>query len=407
MHKIGLYHPQIHFPSDKWIKVAALYWTKVARIVPYGYVTHDSETVKKLQDNLGFVVNIDPVSHREITKTFRGACDEFYEFVTYYGNELEAIYGFKNDHLRDGRPAGYSSVATVPDCTNIVDDKIEMQTRYLLDRHNLTWRSDNRAPNGQPILRMHPTLARVYMSALAEDIARANHLRPVTDDSGVYEVGTGWTEDRMRNVLIPDAAVYRSPYPQEEEHRAHRLDTPDLIGMIAIQTVIPQDVDRLSVDKIIQIRKRFGRQFLNFRETVDSVARRANRELERIQEPAVVRAYLEQEVHERLLVPVQQLRRDMSRLKIETATATLTFKYEVPALASLIAGGMLSHEPLIAGSATVAVGLLGLARGMHRQAAVQFDASPVSYLMILQNHLEARSILHRAARRIHRITRSD
>lgn len=44
MHEIGLYHPHIHFRSDSWIKVAALYWTKMARIVPPEYVPHDSET---------------------------------------------------------------------------------------------------------------------------------------------------------------------------------------------------------------------------------------------------------------------------------------------------------------------------------------------------------------------------
>ena len=46
---IGSYYPLIHFPHDSWIKLAAIYWDKLGRIVPVDYPLHDSDTVQKLQ----------------------------------------------------------------------------------------------------------------------------------------------------------------------------------------------------------------------------------------------------------------------------------------------------------------------------------------------------------------------
>ena len=49
--QIGLFFPYFHFPSDEWVKVAALYWDKMYRIVPYGYGTlRDTKVVKGLAD---------------------------------------------------------------------------------------------------------------------------------------------------------------------------------------------------------------------------------------------------------------------------------------------------------------------------------------------------------------------
>jgi len=43
---IGLYYPFIHFKDEQWLKLSALYWDKMARIVPKDYDKKDSPTVK-------------------------------------------------------------------------------------------------------------------------------------------------------------------------------------------------------------------------------------------------------------------------------------------------------------------------------------------------------------------------
>jgi hypothetical protein len=48
----GLYYPFIHFKDEQWLKLSALYWDKMARIVPAKYPTEDGATVKELS---GFI----------------------------------------------------------------------------------------------------------------------------------------------------------------------------------------------------------------------------------------------------------------------------------------------------------------------------------------------------------------
>ena len=48
------------YRSDEWLKLVALYWPKMARMMPSDYPVRDSETVKALAGGIDFVVNIDP-----------------------------------------------------------------------------------------------------------------------------------------------------------------------------------------------------------------------------------------------------------------------------------------------------------------------------------------------------------
>src|SRR6266478_2822415 len=59
-HYIGLYYPFIHFKDDAWLKLTALYWDKMGRIVPETYKTEDSETVKRLAEESGYIETFRP-----------------------------------------------------------------------------------------------------------------------------------------------------------------------------------------------------------------------------------------------------------------------------------------------------------------------------------------------------------
>jgi hypothetical protein len=80
---MGLYYPYVHFRDERWLKLAALYWPRMARIVTPGYPTHDSELVRRLNDELGFVVDVSPVTAR------RAVAAPFTDFIDSLGpNEL-------------------------------------------------------------------------------------------------------------------------------------------------------------------------------------------------------------------------------------------------------------------------------------------------------------------------------
>lgn len=418
MHEIGLYHPRIHFPSDNWIKTAALYWTKMARVVPPNFVPRDSETVRTLRDELDFVVNIstDASDHYRWGRGHWDACEEFAGFIEDDHVELRKLYGtdkipgaaeLPGEFESWNDPTGEALVAEV------AEPKIAWHIRQSLVRHELAIPKPRRDDfMDTPGLVMHPSLARLYMSALADDLARTNHLLPITDDHDMFSVASGWTKDRMRNLLLPPGTHQVRPNDDDTWTRyAIRMGSPwrpgarpDLIGMVAVQLAIPRDMTHIPVGQIIKVRKDFAPQFLVFRETVETLAKDVNGTLEAVQDANVARAYLAQAVDEKLLAPVRELREQLRTMSRDTITTTLTFKYEVPALASLVAGGVFAHEPLLAGGAAVAAGLLGLVKGARRDSSDRRLGSPVSYLMLLQDELGAESALRRTAARIRAIT---
>ena len=64
----GLYYPFIHFKDDGWLKLTALYWDKMARIVPSSYrrvgdsrvvLERDSYVTRELAE-IDFIRNLSP-----------------------------------------------------------------------------------------------------------------------------------------------------------------------------------------------------------------------------------------------------------------------------------------------------------------------------------------------------------
>jgi hypothetical protein len=71
MPRMAVYYPYIHFRDERWLKVAALYWPRMARIVSPGYPTRNSHLVDVLAGELGFVVDVPPDSAaRALAGTF-------------------------------------------------------------------------------------------------------------------------------------------------------------------------------------------------------------------------------------------------------------------------------------------------------------------------------------------------
>jgi hypothetical protein len=81
---LALYHPYMRFPSDNWVKLAALYWDKLGRIVPDNLVPEDSEVVRRLTNELGFVENYAPSPLREVDSVAR----EFLHVIGRHAPEL-------------------------------------------------------------------------------------------------------------------------------------------------------------------------------------------------------------------------------------------------------------------------------------------------------------------------------
>src|SRR2546421_8799914 len=97
---IGLYYPYIAFPDDGWVKLAAFYWDRLGRIVPPNYRHQDSDTVQRLQGELGFVEDFEPFSSdtMKVGELFSNMLWRYREqlirhySVLSYDSDLEYVY---------------------------------------------------------------------------------------------------------------------------------------------------------------------------------------------------------------------------------------------------------------------------------------------------------------------------
>src|SRR2546430_2443425 len=74
--RFGLYYPYVHFREEHWLKMAALYWPRLARIVAPGFTIRDSEMVRRLAEELDFTIDLNPgPAIASVAPAFRAALD--------------------------------------------------------------------------------------------------------------------------------------------------------------------------------------------------------------------------------------------------------------------------------------------------------------------------------------------
>ena len=193
----ALYYPYIHFKDDAWLKLTALYWDKLGRIVPSGYSTDDSPTVKALGS---FVTVLRPESADS------GFAKPFISFIEQYAPKLKAKYALSlrdtwqviPEVRRPPRPGGPSG--NDPRLGYIYYEKILDDVYLALNESGLA-STDFR---GSQWIGMHPRLAWVYMTMLAEHVAEKHGLRALTDETRDHVALSGLSIERLAQALLDD-----------------------------------------------------------------------------------------------------------------------------------------------------------------------------------------------------------
>jgi hypothetical protein len=249
----GLYYPFIHFKDDQWLKLSALYWDRMERIVPNNYTREDSDTVKALGD---FVVNLPPES---VSPTFG---NRFKEFIEQYGAQLSKVYGLNErdkwgpvPSTRRPPPAGGMS-GTDHRLSYVFYEKMSDDLRSVLVTSNLAL-SD---PMDRRWFGMHPRLADVYVTAMADQLAVEQGLYPVTDEALDHVAVGGWTMERLAQALLDDIELVDSaPTAREVE---------TIAAYVAIESVIPKDIGAVSIERILKFREKYPRERASFQRYV-------------------------------------------------------------------------------------------------------------------------------------------
>jgi hypothetical protein len=438
MQRIGLYYPYVHFASDSWVKAAALYWLRLARIIPPNFVAKDSAVVRELSEGLNFVVDLDPTA---VVDEVSGVLAEV---IRAHGPMLRARYGLhgtatplspSNPRLvamvqdmeaDSGQPLASRSVnvarfSRVWEPEWILDGTERRPDRLAIDRtmtagvteaarlapftHSelVGLHGHETTPELRGLLREYdlageadragwlatnPQLAWVYLSALAAQLAARNTLVPVTDEPEGQLASGVWDADRMAVALI-DPSRARS---------AH--DTFAALGLLALNLVVPQNLDQLPAGKIVELRRRYGAGFDAFHQVLIDTATDVREQLTVTTDPAVVQAYLDNEVRVRMEQPLAELRAALHGLKIDSALAAATLKFEIPALAT-IGGGLIAGNPVVSAAGTGAFALIAAGNVARQLKAARTQPSAASYLLHVGQMASPRRAINRVRRRAH------
>jgi hypothetical protein len=406
----GLYYPYIHFRDEGWLKVAALYWPKMARIVPSGYPVRDSDTVQALKDRLDFVVDLGPdpgaAAVGPSVEDFIGQLQfPFHGWAGGFPNEAEAVEteGFTTPEWgqgpgdppiwgrrQDDRVAAVLASEITPALRSalIASDlarPVELSHRdpgsagivdaYRLDPIDQTARGP--APDSQWLL-MHRDLAWIYKCVLSAEIARRNRLILTTDQVDAYAATSGFDLTDLARGGVEKLAV--------------RDRTTMAIGVMALRAVVPANLAEVSIEQIITVRERHGEHFDNWRGYMDRVGADLAEQLADVESPQVLDAYLREAARRYAEAPAERLRRAIAGIGLDTAEAAVSQRFDVPG--ALAATGLTPAAP-VGLAASAAVGVIQLRRRARQRSQSLRDASPAAYLLDIRETLTPRSWLDR------------
>jgi hypothetical protein len=222
-------------------------------------------------------------------------------------------------------------------------------------------------------------LAWIYKCLLSAEVAKRNQLVLTTDQLEGYAAASGVDATQLALGGVDGRSV--------------EGDLATAFGLIAMRVVVPRDLARVPIKKIISVRRRFGAQFDAWRDYVDRVGADLAEQLSDVESPTILRAYLDEAARKYAEAPVEQLRKGLASLGLDAADAALNTRFETPA--ALTAAGFASGQP-IAVAAGVAAGITELRRRTKGKAQAQL-ASPNAYLLNVKATLEPRSWLERVA----------
>lgn len=388
--KSGLYYPYIHFRDDQWVKLAALYWTSMARMVPRHYPTRDSPTVERLKGELDFVVDLRPGASAERTaKLFLGLLEShgvdlvdrlgvgypepdargwFWKGPEGRGGRIGFIYAEKLTGELVSAMASLGLAMPRPGSTHETD-------RASMMHGDATW------------IGMDERLAAVYMSVLADEVATSNSIAPCTDQPGFVSAIGGWSIETVAQLLLGEPLG-------PESASVSQTSRHELIAYMAIDMAGPIDIRRVPVEQVIQFRLTHGHELTAFRRVVEGIIE----ELPNVGKDMsvdILKTYVREEVNHKLDKPRRDLEKALKSSRIDTALRSIGMQVALPGLTGLSSVGV-GVDPIVGVGVGAALGFATVARDRSRfKTSLRAQAPAANYLLELERRLASPSMVRR------------
>lgn len=382
MHPIALYYPYVHLRDERWLKYAALYWPRLARLRVGDYQPDDSPTARALAQDLDWLLEVDP------RRAAVAVATPFLQLLNDHGPALRRRFTVTEqdrwavplDLPRARRssgdlPPGADLMGHYKPAPDLVEAAIDAGLARWVEHAGAKW------------VRMHPELTAVYLTALTEQVATEERLHPITDQPSAHAALSGWTVPKLAEVLLGEQFA--------EPSRSGALER---FVLTAFETIVPADLDRVPIEKIIEVRKRFGDELDAFRDYVtQQVAGLAD--LTEVRDVEVYRAYLEDEVRTKVTRELDRLKGELRSVGVESAKALVNIKSPLALPSGLAAAATWAGVPpeatVPAALATAVVAVPAQARSRRRQLVA---GSPVGYLLRVEQQLDTGGLLRRVSR---------
>ncbi len=248
---IGLFYPKPTFQDD-WIKLAALYWDRIGRLKWKHPFWQDSDVIKQLIGELGFIVDYAP-SDEDISSV----SSAFAQMLNENRDVLLEHYGMRGFQL-NLIPEEFMTTDLFKAMLNA---KLSEPQPYF--RVPMVPNSDLVVVPHQDIFqtaRVSSEMLFLYTGALAERIASTQQLFLVTEQAFDQVASSGLSIKRLIQAELPsdDSLPHLvSSLPSSDE-------IENYLATISLRSVLPKDIASVSVNQIIKLRSRYRDELIAY-----------------------------------------------------------------------------------------------------------------------------------------------
>lgn len=377
-----LYYPFIHFRDEAWLKLSALYWDDVSRIVPRSYTPRDSKEIRILED-AGVLCRVDPGAYEGSVSQLFGV------LLARHERKLVARYDVAQ---RESWPVnlerfGVAGRARSRSLAFIHVSKLEpalveqlLSLRLALPSHDRRW------------LGMHPAIVSAYMIALAGEIGRRRGLSPSCDNAMHLSGVTSCSAEDLARSLVAEVDLGK-------RRRHDAPTTTERVAFVTLRTVLPEHLERVPAKRIVLLRKQHAGARHAFHAYVDGLQKELA--ATRISDTEALDQHIRLEYQKRVEPELLELRRGLRSVGVGCVLGSFGLAVTLP-LGSLLAAAP-SVLAVAAASAGAGVGVAALAQKQRDAARDLLRPTPASFLFLTEG-LRPRSLQKRLTESIRRFS---